>query len=341
MKKLTALFLAIVMVFALCACGGGDDADKGGDEAEVINWDYLSIISTTNPAMKPIVDFVNEVEEATDGRLVITIREPGELPFKNSEYVRAIGEGSAEMGWGLMPAITGDLKSGSVLGLPFLVQNSEELTKAMTVLEDALKEELNAYGTDMLFYFNMPAQNLFGQDEPIKNFADTKSMLIRASGAEMADFVKSLGAVPVTVDSAEVPTSLSRGVIESAITSALNCYGSNWNESLTWGYMFDLQVDTIVTLVNQQALNDLPEDIREILLEVSAKYTDLATKAIAEAEQNAVNELEKGGMTIIKAEQADIDAQIDIFSSYWDEWAASKDQSVQDALKEVREALGK
>lgn len=133
MKRFAALLLALAMVFALCACGNGD-GEKGKDDQKVINWDYLSIIPTSNPAMKPIVDFVNEVKEATGGRLVITIREPGELPFTNSEFVRAIGEGSAQMGWGLMPSIAGDLNGSAALSLPFMIQNSDDLKKAMDAI---------------------------------------------------------------------------------------------------------------------------------------------------------------------------------------------------------------
>ena len=37
MKKLTAIVLALVMVFALCACGGNSDnkKDNGGETAKI------------------------------------------------------------------------------------------------------------------------------------------------------------------------------------------------------------------------------------------------------------------------------------------------------------------
>lgn len=342
MKKFTALLLAFAMVFALCACGDNNNGDEQAkNNQDVINWDYLSIISSSNPAMKPIVDFVNEVKEATNGRLVITIREPGELPFTNSEFVRAIGEGSAQMGWGLMPSIAGDLNGSAALSLPFMIQNSDELKKAMDAIGDTLSDELGAYGADTLFYFNMPAQNLFGSGTPVKSFTDAKKLLIRATGSEMSDFINSIGGVPVTIDNSEVPTSLSRGVVNSVITSALNCYGNSWNENLDWAYMFNLQADTVLTLVNKQALQELPDDIRTTLLEISAKYTDLSMKAIADAENNAIEKLKEAGMTFNDAAQSEVDAKIAEYTKYWDTWAQSRGGNAVDCVKSIRTALGK
>ncbi|CCX71130.1 putative ABC transporter periplasmic solute-binding protein [Firmicutes bacterium CAG:555] len=341
MKRFAALLLALAMVFALCACSNGDTGEKGKDDQEVINWDYLSIIPTSNPAMKPIVDFVNEVKEATNGRLVITIREPGELPFTNSEYVRAIGEGSAQMGWGLMPSIAGDLNGSAALSLPFMIQNSDDLKKAMDAIGDTLSEELGAYGADTLFYFNMPAQNLFGSGTPVKTFSDAQKLLIRATGSEMSDFINSIGGVPVTIDNSEVPTSLSRGVVNSVITSALNCYGNSWNENLDWAYMFNLQADTVLTLVNKQALQALPDDVRATLLEISAKYTDLSMKTIADAENDAIAKLKEAGMTFTDAAQSDVDAKVAEYTAYWDTWAQSRGGNAVDCVKAIRTALGK
>lgn len=343
MKKVLSLVLAILMMLTLCACGNDESASdpNGAEEQEVYYWDYLSIISTSNPAMKPIIDFVNEVKEATDGRLIITIREPGELPFTNSEFVRAIGEGSAQMGWGLMPSIAGDLNGSAALALPFMIQNSEDLKKAMDVVGDTLSEELGAYGTDVLFYFNMPAQNLFGQGDAISTFTDANKLLIRATGSEMSDFINSIGGVPVTIDNAEVPTSLSRGVVNAVITSALNCYGNAWNENLDWAYMFNLQADTVLTLINKEALESLPDDIRETLLEIAAKYTDISMQAIAEAEDTAIAELKAAGMTIVQADQADIDAKVAEYTAYWDSWAQDRGGNAVETVNAVREALGK
>ena len=36
MKKITALLLALVMVFALCACGGDDNKTEGGDADDAL-----------------------------------------------------------------------------------------------------------------------------------------------------------------------------------------------------------------------------------------------------------------------------------------------------------------
>ena len=343
MKKIFALILALVMVLSLVACGSkpaGDATDTDGAQ-DVYEWDYLSIIPTSNPAMNSIVEFTEEVKEATNGRLIITIREPGELPFTNSEFVRAIGNGSAQMGWGLMPSIAGDLESGAILGLPFLVQDSEDLKTAMGVLQDNLEEELAVFGTGMLFYFNMPSQNLFGQGEPISSFDDVSEMAVRSTGSEMADFITSIDAIPVTIDSAEVPTSLSRGVINSVITASLNCYGSNWHETLNWGYMFNLQADTVLTLVNQEALNSLPDDIRATLLDISAKYTDKAMQAIAESENSAIESLKAAGMTFVQADQAEVDAKVAEFSNYWVTWAEEKGGNVPATLEKVCAALNK
>ena len=343
-NKAIAVAMAIFLVF-LAGCTGSPNQSQASSSSksdQVIQWDYLNIISQDNPASKSILNFVEEVKEKTNGRLIINIREPGELPFKNDEFIRVVGENSVQMAWGLMPAISGDLETGAILGLPFMISNSDDLKTAMSILKPDLEAELSKYGTGLLFYYTMPNQNLWGQGQAINSIDDIKGMKMRASGAEQSDFLSMKDAFPVSINAAEVPTSLSRGVVNGVVTAGLNLLGSKWYDSLDWGYIINLQSDTILTLVNQKALDELPEDIRAILLETAEKHVDLACQLLSDLEKDARKSLvEEHNMTIIEAPQEEVDALIDEFSDYWVDWADKRGGKVPESLQKVRQALGK
>ena len=73
-KRVAVLLIVMMLVLSLAMTGcGGDGGDGGSGEGDVINWTFYSPYGPEDSACCDIwTRLFAEVEEATDGRLVIT-----------------------------------------------------------------------------------------------------------------------------------------------------------------------------------------------------------------------------------------------------------------------------
>ena len=79
MKKIIAIILALVMVFALCACGGDGGMMNGGDDSgsassgngKTYQWRLASAWGEGSRQFEFDQRFCDKVEEMSNGRLVI------------------------------------------------------------------------------------------------------------------------------------------------------------------------------------------------------------------------------------------------------------------------------
>lgn len=68
---------------------------------------------------------------------------------------------------------------------------------------------------------------------PVTSFADVKGLKVRVSDQNLAQFVESLGGVPVPMSFAETHQSLSLGVVDCAITGPSSANSAGWTEIAT------------------------------------------------------------------------------------------------------------
>ena len=93
------LALSCVMLLGLFGCGNSDsgqgDSDSsqtGSDSTTVYEWDMLVENSLTHPSSILAQEFADMLEERSDGRIIVTVRAPGELPYSAVESTEHDGE---------------------------------------------------------------------------------------------------------------------------------------------------------------------------------------------------------------------------------------------------------
>lgn len=93
-KRITAMLLAVVMLFSLSACGGG-----GGDNGDKV---YELIVtnhdSSTSVGQAYVEAVLNQISEESGGRLKFVFNSGGSL-FGGGEAVDAVRAGSADICW--------------------------------------------------------------------------------------------------------------------------------------------------------------------------------------------------------------------------------------------------
>ncbi len=206
------------------------------------------------------------LEERTDGRLILKPYEAGSL-FSAKETFNAVSRGILEMG-AIASAYAQDKVSlaGIASGLPFAFRNVWEVAYFHQNLgfEQMLRDEAAEHGvywsTDKIFPTEMVVK------EPINNWDDFKGLKIRSSGV-LQKFLTQAGASASYIPGSELYSALDSGIVDGAHWGAVQGAASmSLYEVAKYHVKPALNIaGTDVWLVNQKALNKLPEDLQKIV----------------------------------------------------------------------------
>jgi TRAP-type transport system periplasmic protein len=304
-------------------------------------WDYYLFTGITHPVSQALMEFTDEVRKRTNGELNIVVRPAGELPFRADESLRIAGQGQVQMASAYAGFLSGTVPVASISNNPFLVRTYAELKQVMPIIDKHTEPKFEQMGAKMLFWWSWPEQNLYGSGEPIHRLEDFKGRKFRVTDPKQAAMIERFGASTVSLTTAEVPVAMERGLMEGVFTAAFNAIGAKWYEFLEWAWMADVHIGgPNYELVNLDAYNALPDDVRATLDEVAAEFTPKINARFEKMEADARVELvEKHGVAMNDAPKETVDQAIELMSTYWEEWA--KEHGEQAAMQEIRQELGR
>lgn len=214
-----------------------------------------------------LVAFRDALDERTDGRLQLQLHEAGAL-FGHDEIFGAVERGIIQMGT-ISPAYIMDRVSlaGIAFGLPGAFQEPWEAAYYFKNMgfEDMMREEVGGYG---VFYFTekvYPTEMVVSQ--PIESLQDFEGLNIRSSGT-LQTFLTQSGAAASMIPGEELYTALATGVVDGAHWGAAQgAMSMGLYEVAPYHVHPPLNVGGIDAFIfNQEAIDELPDDLREIFL---------------------------------------------------------------------------
>ena len=116
-------------------------------------------------------------------------------------------------------------------------------------------------------------QVLFSKVE-IKSLADIKGLKVRVYDQSLAQFVESLGAVPVPIGFSEVQQALARGVVDAAITGASSANTAGWPEVTKYFMPIGFQVGFNGYAINLKTWNKLTPEQQQNMQAAFDKLCD-------------------------------------------------------------------
>lgn len=298
------------------------------------NWDMPTPYPEGNYLTQNVIQFAEEVGELTDGRLTITVHAGASL-FRMPEIKRAVRTGQAQIGEILLSAYGNENAIFEVDGVPFLAagfDNAEKLWEAQRpILEEVLAEE----GLKVLFTGVWPGQGLYNQ-EAVNSLADLQGSPFRAYNAATSRLAELMGAVPTTVQYAEVPQAFSTGVVRSMLTSATTGVDVQAWDFLEYYYSTDAMHPKNLVFVNQRAFDALDADIQEAVLTAAANAEARVWAQAREEGAKAEAELAANGMNVLEPSAALLEEFEAIGAQMTQEWienAGERGQRLIDAFE--------
>jgi TRAP-type transport system periplasmic protein len=172
----------------------------------------------------------NGLAAKSGGKVQVRFRTFQELGMKGDEMTRLASQGAFDIVALLGGYVSGDAPffiGSDIPGLAATLEDARKQNEAYrNVLDQYLQKHLNV---KLLTLWPYPLQILYCRD-PVKSLDDLRGKRIRVHSTALADLVKGIGGIYVSIPFAEVYTSLQRGVADCAATSTVAGNAQKWYE---------------------------------------------------------------------------------------------------------------
>jgi TRAP-type C4-dicarboxylate transport system substrate-binding protein len=297
-------------------------------------WDLPAAYPASNFHTENLVQFANDVDKATGGKLKITVHANASL-FKAPEIKRAVQGGQAQMGEILLANYQNEWQIFGVDGLPFLADSYDASMKLYKAQRPVLEKKLGEQGMLLLYAVPWPPQGIYVK-KPIASAADLKGVKWRAYSPATARIAELVGAQPVTVQAAELSQAMATGVVESYMSSGSTGYDSKTYEHIKYWYDTQAWLPKNAVIVNKAAFDALDAPARQAVLKAGAD-AEARGWSLSKAKNDEYKELlKKNGMNIVAppaALTADLKKVGDTMLKEWLDKAGAEGQAVVDAFR--------
>ena len=274
LKKFVAMLLALVMVFALCACGSNGDkaaANNNGDYHLTLKLSH--VFAPTEQLTIEMQQVAQRIKERTNGAIEIQCYDSSQLAVYKDNIEQVVNgadwiaceDPSYLADYDIdFEALIGPMMYNSIDEYSYVCQS--DLVKNMCQkLEDN-------YGIHVLALDFNVGMRCMQTNKVIKTPADLKGMKIRVPNSSMyINCLTAMGATPTGMPFAETISAVQQGVIDG-LEGNMNAYSTNGsaevckNMSLT-----NHLVGTCGAYISSKVWNSIPEEYRTIIQEEFTK----------------------------------------------------------------------
>jgi TRAP-type C4-dicarboxylate transport system substrate-binding protein len=301
-----------------------------------VKWDLPAAYPASNFHSENLVQFANDVDKASGGKLKITVHANASL-FKAPEIKRAVQQGQAQAGEILLVNFQNEWQAFGVDGLPFLADSYDSAMKLYQAQKPFLEKKLNEQGMSLLYAVAWPPQGIYVK-KPINAAADLKGVKWRAYSPATARIAELVGAQPVTVQAAELSQAMATGVVESYMSSGSTGVDSKTYEHIKYWYDTQAWLPKNAVIVNKAALDALDAPTKQALLKAAADAEVRGLAASKRVNTESVEKLKANGMNIMQPSpqlKADMKKVGDVMLKEWLEKAGPEGQAIVDSFRKM------
>lgn len=323
MQRRIFTLTAAVAVFSLSA----------GIASAQTKWDLASAYPATNFHSENLVQFANDVDKTTGGKLKITVHSNASL-FKAPEIKRAVQGGQAQAGEIIFANFQNEWQIYGADGLPFLADSYDESIKLYKAQKPLIEKKLADQGMGLLYAVAWPPQGIYTK-KPLNSAADLKGVKWRAYSPATSRIAELVGAQPVTVQAAELSQALATGVVESTMTSGATGVDSKLYEHLKYYYDMQAWLPKNAVLVNKKAFDALDKPTQDAVMKAAADAEVRGLAASKRVNTESIEKLKANGVQVLAPSpqlKADMKKVGDTMLKEWLEKAGPEGKTLVDAF---------
>lgn len=345
MKKriLAVLSLLMIAVLLFNGCGGGDEP------AETVELSLAHAWATTHLVHVELQKWVDEVYEATDGRVKITIYSGGALAGAVELY-DALATGVADMAWFLQGYTPGKFPMTSVIELPFTAPDCIAGSQASWELYETFpkyKEEYVDDGVRLLGIWCVDPGQLLTTKIKVTKLEDVKNLKIRVGSATQVPTGEALGVVPLLAPINELYDSLQKGVFDGVLVGASAIKTFNLQDVIGYVTVNNSFINTHSLGINDAGWNKISKKDQDIIMGLSgAKLSKQIGEAFNAEMTEGMNLAKDAGAEFIYLDDTELSRWKDACSGIYATWIEDMNsqgydgQGLFDKAKELVEKYG-
>ncbi len=280
MKRTICILLALVMVFALCACGNSaapaasnePAGNQGGNEVQndtpaekivIKAGHHTATDSTFNYGFEA---FKAAIEELSGGSMVVEIYPAGQLGDQ-TELIQQLQTGTVQMAITSCADLANFAPNVGVLDVPYMFQTKQQAWNAMDgevgdYFSDYIKENVGVYTCG---YWSGGTRSVFSSKGAINTVEDMKGLKIRTQPADVhVNSFTAMGATVTPIAYTELYSALQQGVVDAAENDPSNYYSMKFYEVCKYYSLTEhiQQVASSIVLVSPSFYDSLTEEQR-------------------------------------------------------------------------------
>ncbi|MBM4763667.1 TRAP transporter substrate-binding protein [Bacillus sp. B15-48] len=320
--KRVKLFLSIVFILFLAACGNSNQSSEPSSTEEKNDTDSQETANDESYVLKMshgfptgafhhtfMEWFADEVETKSDGRLKIEIYPTGQLMPPDQE-VPAMLQGQIDMSHSSSPVLAGFDPIWNFYELPFLFESDSD--DPSVYLEEKIKFNQAENGGQQIVrlmeekglkVISLNFVDMFGSvfttstDNMITTPESANGLKLRTPGGLIGpETVKAIGASGMTIAGSEVITALQQGVVDGLLTTPLYAHDAQLPiKSFSAVPVFNSVTPVVMSL---SKFDSLPEDLQEVLLQAGRDLEIYAKEQVGEKAKTVFSNLENQGVEI-------------------------------------------
>jgi tripartite ATP-independent transporter DctP family solute receptor len=313
----------------------GCSGSGGGGEGGSYTWDFTITTSDSSTWYKGAEKFGELLDEKSDGRMTLNIVANEQLSGGDpAAGVEMLADGSKAFSYNSPIIYSGiDQRFGAITA-PFLFESLEEVDP---VLEgtgaEAYDQLLDEMGIEFLGFGESGFRQLTTADTEVTAPEDLAGMKFRVAGSALfLDIYKELGADPVSMNWAEVFTSLQNGTIDGQENPLDIIHSSSLAEvqkNLTlWNYVYD----PLLLGMNKGMFDELSPEDQQIVTEAAAEANEYQVQLNRDLADEQLTELE-GQMEVTELTPEQLEefrtAMEPVYAKYEGEWTPEIFDKVQ------------
>lgn len=363
--KLTALFLAFLLMFSLAACGNDSansdtnkpqnttndkpDTNPSTGDSEV-QYDEVTIniansVTKDHPVSAGHIKFEELVEERTNGAVQVEIFFNGTFG-SGLQIVEAVQSGSVQAGESSLSSLATLVPEVQYTGLPFSFDSRDHAfawteTEFANQIKDKILEKSGCY---LLAWLENGIRKLSNSKHPVTCPDDMQGLKIRVMDSPIyIEMFTEMGASPTPMSLTEVYTALQQGTVDGQDNPYSTFVSTKFYEIQKYFTNLDHTFDFTGFIISNDFLQSLNEATRELIIECGKEAQQASYDYAVESEARLIQTVEDSGMEIytLSDEERELFKESVSGMEAWFEQNVASDLNMEDfkaSLEESRPA---
>ncbi|UOE94893.1 TRAP transporter substrate-binding protein DctP [Alkalihalobacillus sp. LMS39] len=314
--------IGILAVSLLAACGssesGGNTTEPTETESqteivensgETITIKIGHIAPPGHPYTIALEEMTADITEETNEQVKFEIFGNGQLGGER-DLAEQVQLGSLDMSLLTSGPVANFVPEVAVLDLPFLFR---DLNHVYETLDGEVGEELltaiDSNGFKGLGLWENGMRHFTNNKKEIKTPEDLNGLQMRTLESDIfLETYRALGADPTPIAFTELYTSFQQGVVDGTDTSYGVAESTNIYEVQAHLSEVGMYYAAALLVLNKDKFESLPTDIQELFVQKGEEYKSFQRNLTQEMEAEQKETLLEAGVTIVEADEIDIDA---------------------------------